>query len=158
MRKFSSRPSSKVSLVSFCDAIRRTAAKCDENEGKMLPKETYSPKENQHCSSSSLSNDPTAIGVVNKGFYLSVLDLYSDGDTSHVGNEAAPTHASAVSLENKRAPEANSEPVINSGNTDCAYPSEESNWQMICLSYKTFCNKKKLAGNITEVTLTTQLL
>ncbi|XP_074614274.1 uncharacterized protein LOC141874025 isoform X2 [Acropora palmata] len=119
VRKFSSRPSSKVSLVSFCDAIRRTAAKCDENEGKMLPKETYSPKENQHCSSSSLSNDPTAIGVVNKGFYLSVLDLYSDGDTSHVGNEAAPTHASAVSLENKRAPlsetEANSEPVINSG-------------------------------------------
>jgi len=146
VRKLSSRPSPKVSLVSFCDAIRRTAAKCDENEGKMLPKETDSPKENQHCSSSSLSNDLTAIGVVNKGFYLSVLDLYSDGDTSHVGNEAAPTHASAVSMENKRAPlsetEANSEPVINSGNTDCAYPRGESNWQMMCLSYKPFCNKK----------------
>ena len=143
--KLSSRPSRKVSLVSFSDAIRRTPAKCDENEGKMLPKETGSPKENQHSSRSSLSNNTTSNGVVNKGFNLSVLDLYSDGDTSHVGNEATPTDASAVSIGNKNAflseTEANSEPVINSGNTDCAYPREESNWEMTCLN-QTFCNKK----------------
>lgn len=80
--------------------------------------------------------------------------MYSDGDTSHVGSEATLTNASAVSIENKNAflseTEANSEPVINSGNTDCAYPREESNWQIgklanwrigKCLN-QTFCNKK----------------
>ena len=137
VRKLSRLPR-KASRDSFCDGIRRKPTKCDENEGKMLSKETDSPKENQHSSSSSLSNDPTAIGVVNKGFYVSVLDLYSDGDTSHVGNE------SAVSAETESAPlsesEANSENFINSGNTDRAFPHEESKSQMICLNYhhKTF--------------------
>ncbi|XP_029192077.2 uncharacterized protein LOC114958465 [Acropora millepora] len=102
VRKLSRLPR-KVSRVSFCDGIRRTPTKCDENEGKMLPKETGSPKEKQHCSSSSLSNNPTSNGVVNKGFYLSVLDLYSDGDTSYVGSE------SAVSAETKSAPLSESE-------------------------------------------------
>lgn len=128
VRKLSRLPR-KVSRVSFCDGIRRTPTKCDGNEGKMLPKETDSPKENQHSCNSSLSNDPTAIGVVNKGFNLSVLDLYSDGDTSHAGSE------SAVSAETESAPlsknEANGEPFINSGNTDRAFPHKESKSQMI---------------------------
>ena len=96
----------------------------------MLPKETKSPKGNYHSSSSSLSNDFNSIGVVNKGFYVSVLDLYSDGDTSRVGNEAAPTDVSAVSAETESAPlsesEANSPPFIKSGNIDCAFLREES--------------------------------
>lgn len=96
----------------------------------MLPKETDSPKENHHSSSLSLPNDPNSVGVVNKGFYVSVLDLYSDGDTSRVGNEPAPTGLSAISVENKNAPlsdtEANSQSVINSGNTVCAFMKNRS--------------------------------
>ena len=125
-----SRPLRKASRVTVSEDIRWTPTKCNENEGKVLLKETDSPKENHHSSSSPLPNDPNSVGVVNKGFYVSVLDLYSDGDTSRVGKEPAPTGLSAISVENKNAPlsetEANSQSVINSGNTVCAFMKNRS--------------------------------
>lgn len=85
----------------------------------MLPKEKV-----DILQSSSLLNNPKSTGEVNKGFYVSVLDLYSDDtsdDTSHVGKEAAPTKVSALSVsavetENVLLSETNSQPVSNSGN------------------------------------------
>ncbi|XP_067038459.1 uncharacterized protein [Acropora muricata] len=112
-----SRPSRKASRtrVSFGDGMRWTPRKCDESEEKMAPKEM--PK------SSSLSPDPNSIGVFNKGFYVSVLDLYSDdesNDTSHVVKEPVPiTKVTDVSVENESAllskTETINQPSINSG-------------------------------------------
>lgn len=86
----------------------------------MLPKEKV-----DILQSSSLLNIPRSTGEVNKGFYVSVLDLYSSDDsshdTSHVGKETAPTKESPVSVSavetgNLLLSETNSQPVINSGN------------------------------------------
>ncbi|XP_015774170.1 PREDICTED: uncharacterized protein LOC107352346 isoform X2 [Acropora digitifera] len=112
-----SRPSRKASRtrVSFSDGMRWTPRKCDESEEKMAPKEM--PK------SSSLSPDPNSIGVFNKGFYVSVLDLYSDdesNDTSRVVKEPVPIiKVTDVSVENESAllskTETINQPSINSG-------------------------------------------
>ena len=109
----------KASRVSFCDATRWSPTKCNENEGNVLPKEKV-----DILQSSSLLNIPGSTGEVNKGFYVSVLDLYSDDsshDTSHVGKETAPTKESPISVSavetgNLLLSETNSQPVINSGN------------------------------------------
>ena len=137
-----SRPSRKASRtrVSFGDGMRWTPRKCDESEEKMAPKEM--PK------SSSLSPDPNSIGVFNKGFYVSVLDLYSDdesNDTSHVVKEPVPIiKVTDVSVESESAllskTETINQPSINSGNTDCTLPQEESKSLIISLNRK--CNSK----------------
>ena len=106
----------------------------------MAPKEI--PK------SSSLSPDPNSIGVFNEGFYVSVLDLYSDdesNDTSRVVKEPLPiTKVTDVSVENESArlskTETINQPNINSGNTDCTFPQEESKSSIISLNHK--CNTK----------------
>ncbi|KAK2565089.1 hypothetical protein P5673_011000 [Acropora cervicornis] len=81
----------------------------------MAPKEM--PK------SSPLLPDPNSIGVFNEGFYVSVLDLYSDdesNDTSRVVKEPVPiTKVTDVSVENESAllskTETINQPIINSG-------------------------------------------
>ena len=72
--------------------------------------------------------------MVNKGFYVSVLDLYSDdesNDTSHAVKEPVPIiNVTDVSVENENTllsgTKTNIQPSLNSGNTDCAIPQEES--------------------------------
>lgn len=106
----------------------------------MAPKEM--PK------SSPLSPDPNSIGVFNKGFYVSVLDLYSDdesNDTSRVVKEPVPIiKVTDVSVEIESAllskTEAINQPSMNSGNTDCKFPQEESKSSIISLNHK--CNPK----------------
>ena len=75
-----SRSSRKSSGVSFCDGIQRTP----------------------------ISNNSNSMGVVNKGFRVSVLDMYSDesNDASHVSKKHAPIiYVPAVSVEaNDRCP------------------------------------------------------
>ena len=92
----------------------------------MTPKEM--PK------SSSLSPDPNSIGVFNKGFYVSVLDLYSDdesNDTSHVVKEPVPiTKVTDVSVENENTLLSINQPSINSGNTDSRYLSTRRSLQL----------------------------
>lgn len=131
-----SRPSRKASRtrVSFCDGMRWTPRKYDESEDKIAPKEMERPKENPHSRSSSLSTDPNSIGVVNKGFYVSALDLYSDdesNDTSHAVKEPVPiVNVTDVSVENENTllsgTKTNIQSSLNLGNTDCAIPQEES--------------------------------
>ena len=131
-----SRPSRKASRsrVSFGDRMQWTPRKCDETKEKMAPKEIPS--------SSSLSSDSNSNGVFNKGFYVSVLDLYSDdesNDTSRVVKEPVPiTKATDVSVENENAlfskTETINQPNINSGNTDCTFPQEEWKSSIISLT------------------------
>lgn len=113
-----SRSLRKASGVTSCDEIRWSPTKCDKDEGKFLPKEKEPSKD--ILQSSSLSNNLNAIGEVNKGFHVSVLDLYSDdesNDASRIGKEPAPIKVSAVSVETENAllSETISQPVINSG-------------------------------------------
>ena len=68
------------------------------------------------------------MGVVNKGFRVSVLDMYSDesNDTSQVSKEAAPIiYVPAVSVETKDEPlpenKANGKPSICLADTDCGF-------------------------------------
>ena len=63
------------------------------------------------------------MGVVNKGFRVSVLDMYSDesNDASHVSKKHAPIID--VSAEDDPLPEtkANRKPSISLGDTDCGF-------------------------------------
>ena len=95
------------------------------NEEKMPQGEKEPPKQNLQSWGSALSNDLNSTGVVNRGFSVSVLDLYSDdaasNHTSCVSKEPALTNESAVSQETKNDPlletKANSQLVANAGNT-----------------------------------------
>lgn len=74
-----SRSSRKSSRVSFCDGIQRTP----------------------------ISNNSNSMGVVNQGFRVSVLDIYSDesNDANHVSKKHAPIiDVPAISVEAKNDP------------------------------------------------------
>lgn len=74
-----SRSSRKSSRVGFCDGIQRTP----------------------------ISNNSNSMGVVNQGFRVSVLDMYSDesNDASHVSKKHAPIiDVPAISVEAKNDP------------------------------------------------------
>ena len=95
-----SHSSQKSSRVGYCDGIQRTP----------------------------ISNKSNSMGVVNKGFRVSVLDMYSDesNDASHVSKKHAPIiDVSAVSVEAKDDPlpetKANGKPSISLGDTDCGF-------------------------------------
>ena len=95
-----SHSSRKSSRVSCCDEIQRTP----------------------------ISNKSNSMGVVNKGFRVSELDMYSDesNDASHVNKKHAPIiDVPVVSVEAKdgRLPEtkANGKPSIYLGDTDCGF-------------------------------------
>ncbi|XP_074614268.1 uncharacterized protein LOC141874022 isoform X1 [Acropora palmata] len=147
-----SRPSRKASRtrVSFGDGMRWTPRKCDESEEKMAPKEM--PK------SSPLSPDPNSIGVFNEGFYVSVLDLYSDdesNDTSRVVKEPVPiTKVTDVSVENESAllskTETSNQPIINSGSNTSRKDSVPSKKTSRVTFSEEILLSKKFATNETQ--------
>ena len=112
-----------MSRVNFCDETQRKPTECNMNEEKMPEEEKEAPNQSfQSWSSSLLSDHPYRIGVVNKGFSVSALDLNSEDESNYTGRvskETAPINQSAVSLEieNDLFPEtnANSQVAINSG-------------------------------------------
>lgn len=112
-RKRSRRPSQETRRVTFSDEIRWTPTKCDTKEDKKLIKEKESPKENLHSSSSYLLSDRNSTSVGDKGFSVSVLDVYSDEEsngTSQVSKEPKPIiNVSDISLEAKSTPLSNTE-------------------------------------------------
>ncbi|KAK2565207.1 Major facilitator superfamily domain-containing protein 12 [Acropora cervicornis] len=110
-----------MTRVNFCDGTQRKPTECNMNEEKMPQEEKEPPNQSFQSSSSSLLSDPYRTGVVNKGFSVSFLDLYSDDEsnyTGRVGKETAPINPSAVSLETKNDllpdTKANSQVAINS--------------------------------------------
>ncbi|XP_074614271.1 uncharacterized protein LOC141874024 isoform X2 [Acropora palmata] len=140
-----SRSLRKASRVSFCDATRWSPTKCDENEEKV-----------DILQSSSLLNNPKSTGEVNKGFYVSVLDLYSDDTsdgTSHIGKETAPTKVSALSVsavetENVLLSETNSQPVSNSGlNTERKESFHAKKKSRVSFEDKIQCRLEKCDAN-----------
>ena len=114
-----------MTLVNVCDETQQKPRECNMNEEKMPQKEKEPPNQSFQSSSSSLLSDPYRTGVVNKGFSVSFLDLYSDNESNYAGRvskETAPINQSAVSLEttNDLLPDtkANSQVAINSGDSE----------------------------------------
>lgn len=110
------------------------------NEEKM-PQEDKEPlKRNLQSCGSSLSNDLNSTGVVNRGFSVSVSDLYSDDTASNytycVSKEPALINESAVSRGTKNDPlpktKANSQLVAYSGNTEPAHSVNVSKLLSLC--------------------------
>ena len=114
-----------MTRVNFCDETQGKPTECNMNEEKMPQEEKERPNQSLQSSSSSLLSDPYRTGVVNKGFSVSFLDLYSDDESNYTGRvskETAPINQSAVSLEttNDLLPDtkANSQVAINSGDSE----------------------------------------
>ncbi|XP_074615006.1 uncharacterized protein LOC141874600 [Acropora palmata] len=110
-----------MTRVNFCDETQQKPTECKMNEEKMPQEEKEPPNQSFQSSSSSLLSDPYRTGVVNKGFSVSFLDLYSDDESNYTGRvskETAPINPSAVSLETKNDllpdTKANSQVAINS--------------------------------------------
>lgn len=118
-------PARIMTRVNFCVETQRKPTECNMNEEKMSQEEKEPRNQSCQSRSSSLLSDPYRTGVVNKGFSVSVLDLYSDDESNYTGRvtkEAAPINQSAVSLETKNdlLPDTkpNSQVAINSGDSE----------------------------------------
>ena len=114
-----------MTRVNFCDETQQKPTECNMNEEKMPQEEKEPPNQSFQSWSSSLLSDPYRTGVENKGFSVSVLDLYSDDESNYTGRvskETAPINQSAVSLETKNDllpdTKANSQVAINSGDSE----------------------------------------
>ena len=114
-----------MTRVNFCDETQQKPTECNMNEEKIPQEEKERPNQSLQSSSSSLLSDPYRTGVVNEGFSVSFLDLYSDDKSNYTGRvskETAPINQSAVSLEttNDLLPDtkANSQVAINSGDSE----------------------------------------
>ena len=114
-----------MTRVNFCDETQGKPTECNMNEEKLPQEEKERPNQSLQSSSSSLLSDPYRTGVVNKGFSVSFLDLYSDDESNYTGRvikETAPINPSAVPLETKNDllpdTKANSQVAINSGDSE----------------------------------------